>query len=126
MRKSSLTKIGISVMIFFGIGASSSCQSDIVKTDNQTVHIYSVNDFHGAACGYGDEDINVSPKNPGILRLADILNDKIKASPNSMIVSAGDNNSGDVFSSSLQGTTIFPILKALDVRYSAVGNHEFD
>ena len=126
MRKSSLTKIGISVMIFFGIGASSSCQSDIVKTDNQTVHIYSVNDFHGAACGYGDEDINVSPKNPGILRLADILNDKIKASPNSMIVSVGDNNSGDVFSSSLQGTTIFPILKALDVRYSAVGNHEFD
>lgn len=126
MKKSSLTKIGVSAMTIFSIGLSVTSQSCFAETNNQTVHIYSINDFHGAACGYGDLDINVSPNNPGVLRLANVLNDKIKASPNSMIVSAGDNNSGDVFSSSQQGRTIFPVLQGLNVRYSAVGNHEFD
>lgn len=97
----------------------------------EQVHIYDLNDFHGAAEGYGDDDPdhvfnNISYKNPGALRIADQIHKQIEQYPGSILVTAGDNNSGDTFSTSTHGATLYPVLKAMGARYSAVGNHAFE
>lgn len=97
----------------------------------EQIHIYDLNDFHGAAEGYGDDDpdqifSNVSYHNPGVLRIGDQLYPKLQQYPGSIFVTAGDNNSGDTFSTSTHGATLYPVLKAMGARYSAVGNHAFE
>lgn len=105
---------------------STSC-SGHDEIDN-AVHILNINDFHGAAVGYGDDayPLSVSSKNPGIERLANTYNDFLETHPNSIFLAAGDNNSGDSFSTATHGETLYPLLKAMGVRYSALGNHAFD
>lgn len=97
----------------------------------EEIHIYDLNDFHGAAEGFGDDDedhifSNISYKNPGVLRIADQLYPKLQQYPGSIFLTAGDNNSGDTFSTSTHGETLYPVLKAMGARYSAVGNHAFE
>lgn len=93
----------------------------------EEMHILDFNDFHGAAPGFGDDVISgVNRKNPGIIRVAKKMGDTLQKFPGSIVLSAGDNATGDSFSTAMHGESIFPIEKALGVRYSAVGNHEFD
>lgn len=98
------------------------------KDDDSVVHILDFNDLHGAAVGYGDPDypLTVSNKNPGIERIAKTYSDFLVRHPNTVFLSGGDNNSSDCFSSVFHGETIYPILKAMNVRYSSVGNHAFE
>jgi len=94
-------------------------------------HLLSFNDFHGAAAGYGDAEYakNLSmpsAQNPGIVRMAKTIYDITKQFPNSVVLSAGDNNSGDAFSTSNHAEYLYPLLKSMGTRYSAVGNHAFE
>lgn len=106
---------------------TTSCAPKVLD-DDSVVHLLDFNDFHGAAVGYGDPDyaLNVSNKNPGVERIAKIVSDFQYAHPNTILLSGGDNNSGDCFSSTEHGATLFPLLKAMNVRHSAVGNHAFE
>lgn len=123
-------KIGLiaatSIFPISNVIMSTSC-SEYEEIDN-AVHILNINDFHGAAVGYGDSayPLSVSSKNPGIERLANTYNEFLKTHPNSIFLAAGDNNSGDSFSTATHGETLYPLLKAMGVRYSALGNHAFD
>lgn len=117
----------VPAVVSFACVYTTSCKEEKVD-DNSTVHLLDFNDFHGAAVGYGDPDypLNVSSKNPGIERIAKIYYDFLKQHPNTMFLSGGDNNSSDCFSSVKHAATLFPLLKALGVQHSAVGNHAFE
>ncbi|MCQ3908425.1 MAG: hypothetical protein MJ200_02520 [Mycoplasmoidaceae bacterium] len=97
------------------------------EKDKETVHILAFNDLHGAATGCGDTDFpNTSYKNPGVMRMAQTFDPILHNNPGSILLSCGDNNSGDAFSTATHGETMYPLLKSLDCRYSAVGNHAFE
>ncbi|MCQ3914538.1 MAG: hypothetical protein MJ201_01820 [Mycoplasmoidaceae bacterium] len=93
----------------------------------EVLHILDINDLHGAAPGYGDDVISgVSRHNPGLIRIADQMGETLRDYPGSIVLSAGDNATGDAFSTAMHGKSLFPVEKSLGVQYSAVGNHEFD
>lgn len=98
------------------------------KKIDDACHLLTINDLHGAAVGFGDKEypLNVSAKNPGVERLANFLTDFRESHPNTMFLSGGDANSGDCFSTATHGATMYPLLSAMDMVYSAVGNHEFE
>lgn len=106
---------------------ATSCTTGKVD-DDSTIHLLDINDFHGAAVGYGDPNypLNVSNKNPGIERIAKTYDSFLKTHPNTAFLSAGDNSSSECFSSTEHGATLYPLLKALNIRHSAVGNHAFE
>lgn len=114
--------VGPSVLTTLALGGCGA------KDTTSEEHILDINDFHGACVGYGDDcyALNVSPKNPGILRVADTINTFKEQHPNTVVLSAGDNNSGDSFSTAYHGETTFKILSKMGVDYSAVGNHAFE
>lgn len=104
------------------------CQLKVhyVHPVTETVHIVDLNDFHGAAAGYGDEYFStVSSKNPGAIRIAQAI-EPILERPGSIFLTAGDNTSGESFSTSTHAQSMFPILKSMKARYCAVGNHAFE
>lgn len=83
-----------------------------------TLSIISFNDFHGAFAK--DEGL------PGAGELVQmILNEKQKCA-NTIVLSAGDNFSGSYFSRITRGNPLPQMFKAIDLKLSAVGNHEFD
>ncbi len=104
-------------------------ENEPTKRDS-TVHLLSINDFHGAAVPFGEIEqnyqISTSYHNFGIERIADWYEKFLQKNPATMFLSAGDNNSGDCFSTVLHAQTLYPLLKALGIRYSAVGNHAFE
>lgn len=99
---------------------------NISCTKNNEIHICNINDIHGAAAGYGDSDLKTSSNIPGVIRLTRDIYQTIDNYPGSLFLSAGDNNSGNAFSSCTHGQNFFPILKNMGIDYSAIGNHEFD
>lgn len=100
-----------------------------VQNKIEEVHLFSINDLHGVAEGYGEDKSqypNTNSKDPGVIRLMDKISPTIDSHPGSFMVAAGDSNSGDVFSSSVHGESIFKVMKSMGIRYSAVGNHAFE
>ncbi|MCQ3915701.1 MAG: hypothetical protein MJ195_03120 [Mycoplasmoidaceae bacterium] len=93
------------------------------------VHILSLNDLHGVAEGYGEDKKDyptTNVKSPGVIRLMNQIGFTLDTCPGSFLVTAGDNNSGDMFSTALHGESIYKILNKMGARYSAVGNHAFE
>lgn len=83
-----------------------------------TLSILSFNDFHGAFVN----DRNV----PGAGELVQaVLTEKGK-NKTSLVVSVGDNFSGSYFSRITRGNPLPEMWQKMDVKMSAVGNHEFD
>ncbi|XQP55017.1 MAG: hypothetical protein ACOQNV_02690 [Mycoplasmoidaceae bacterium] len=95
----------------------------------EEVHIFALNDLHGVAEGYGESKIDyptTNVKNPGVIRLMNEIGHDLDVYPGSFLVTAGDNNSGDMFSTALHGESIYKVLNKMGARYSAVGNHAFE
>lgn len=92
----------------------------------EEVHILDINDFHGCVPGFGSTLYKAGTHEAGALRLGREIKKIIDQYPGSMFLSAGDNNSGNVFSTAKHGETLYPMLKAMNVQYSAVGNHAFE
>lgn len=126
--KHKLTKIGLSTAALVPIACNISVLTSCSHTSISEADILDINDFHGACVGYGDDDyaLDVSGHNPGILRVAKEINTFKQEHPNTVVVSAGDNNSGDSFSTAYHAETTFKILSQMGVDYSAVGNHAFE
>lgn len=83
-----------------------------------TVSIISFNDFHGKFIA--DKDV------PGAARLVSTVKAVQRAHRNTIVVSGGDNFSGDIFSNFTRGILLKRLFSAMKVEVSAVGNHEFD
>ena len=83
-----------------------------------SINILSVNDFHGS--------IAESGKNIGAAKLAGEVK-RIKAeNPNTVFVGGGDLYQGSAISNLLYGEPVAKVLKEMGMKYTAVGNHEFD
>jgi len=86
------------------------------------INLLSFNDFHGSV------DKSASNSNPGADRFAAVAN-KIMTDPaydNPVLVAAGDNYQGSPLSNVFLGEPVSEMIHYLGVKYSAVGNHEFD
>jgi 2',3'-cyclic-nucleotide 2'-phosphodiesterase (5'-nucleotidase family) len=88
--------------------------------DTVTIDIYSFNDFHGTV------DKSASPSNPGADRFVALAQKLMEGNPNSAILSAGDSYQGSSLSNLFLGKPVSDMFKYLGVKYSAVGNHEYD
>lgn len=100
------------------IFSNSLAANSLLKKD--TITILTFNDFHGAFVR------DSSAKIPGAAIFVQALLDIKKKSPNPIVLSGGDNFSGSYFSRITQGKPIEALFNAVDLKYSAVGNHEFD
>ncbi len=88
------------------------------KPVRDTLHLISFNDFHGSFQATG----NI----PGAGRLVKTLRDMRQAFSDVCIVACGDNYSGGYFSRLTGGHPLDEMFQAVNVEYSAIGNHEFD
>jgi 2',3'-cyclic-nucleotide 2'-phosphodiesterase (5'-nucleotidase family) len=88
----------------------------------QTVTILAFNDFHGALDESGGET-----GNPGGAKLAGKIKSLKAENPGSTLVLAGgDNYQGSALANLNYGKPVSDLCRLMEVRYSAVGNHEFD
>lgn len=100
----------------------SSCGKDTISE----VHILEADDIHGEIPGFGDSFFSSSNKYAGAIRTANEMQKIVDEHPGSICLSGGDNNSSGTFSVCTKGETMYPVLSAMDIRYSAVGNHAWD
>jgi 2',3'-cyclic-nucleotide 2'-phosphodiesterase (5'-nucleotidase family) len=84
------------------------------------INIFSFNDFHGSV------DKSASNSNPGADRFAAVANKMMSEYMNPVLLAAGDNYQGSPLSNIFNGEPVSEMMWYLGVRYSAVGNHEFD
>jgi len=86
-----------------------------------TIDIFSFNDFHGTM------DSTASTSNPGAARFTAIVKHLMaQGSAHSMLLAAGDNYQGSAMSNYFYGEPVSKMMKELGVKYSVVGNHEWD
>ena len=87
----------------------------------KTITILSFNDFHGAL------DKTVSTSNPGADRFVGFVKNEMAKDPeNTLLLVAGDNYQGSALSNLNLGKPVTDMINSLGLKYSAVGNHEFD
>jgi len=97
------------------------------KSSISEAHILSINDFHGAAPGYGDDYFDLTNmNNPGAIRLAAEFEEIRAKYPGTITIACGDLNAGEGFSTCEQARTFYPVCKALGITYSTVGNHAWE
>lgn len=92
--------------------------NDVKTVYEKSINILTVNDFHG--------NILESGKNIGAAKLAAEVK-RIKAeNKNTIFVGGGDLYQGTAISNLLYGKPVSEVLKEMGMKYTAVGNHEFD
>lgn len=90
-------------------------------TDEKTIQILSINDFHGAVT-----DESETGKNMGMAKVINAVKTYKEQNPNTLVVSAGDNYQGTAMSNLTYGAPVSEMFKEMGLLTSAVGNHEFD
>jgi len=124
------TSAKVAIIAAIPLATAVALPTALIVTANKNVsevHVLSINDFHGAAPGYGDLDFKITGKaNAGAIRLADETQKIIEKHPGSILIAAGDLNAGESFSTVSQAKTFYPVLKAMDIKFSAVGNHAWE
>lgn len=96
------------------------------QTKKVEVHILDACDIHGEIPGYGDDFFSSSSIYAGAIRTANEMQKIVEQYPGSICLSGGDNNSSGTFSTCTKGETMYPVLSAMDMVYSVVGNHAWD
>lgn len=101
--------------IFFAIIL---CFSSSVVFAYDDMTVLSLNDFHGQMQPNGNM--------VGAAKIATFIKDYKKMHPNLVVVSAGDNYQGTAISNISHGKVVNEFFNYIDLKFSAVGNHEFD
>lgn len=124
MKKSIKLFSGISTAVIAAIPVCfTSCSQ---KANESEVHILHINDIHGQIPGYGDDFYDQAKTWAGAIRLARDTQDIISKYPGSIFLSGGDSNSMGQFANCNDGDSMYPVMSAMDIRYSVVGNHAWD
>lgn len=84
----------------------------------KTVHILCVNDFHA--------EIMEGELAPGCAKLSGAIREFVAAHPDTLVVFGGDNYRGDPISEQTDGAPVTALMRDLNVKVSALGNHELD
>ena len=87
--------------------------------NTETINLVAINDFHGSV----SEDIK--SRNPGIAKIAGVINEMKKLNQ-TFFLSAGDNFQGTAISNLTHGEVVNEAFKLMDLKASAIGNHEYD
>lgn len=112
-------QISLSLILIFIICFVFAGSSVFAASDEVTLQIYSVNDFHGA--------LQASSKNPGAAKLASYLKDMKEKDPDgTIIISAGDMFQGTADSNLLYGKPVIEMMNDVGFDAMIIGNHEFD
>ncbi|GAB4225954.1 MAG: 5'-nucleotidase C-terminal domain-containing protein [Francisella sp.] len=82
------------------------------------ITVLSLNDFHG--------QVEPNKDMVGAAKIASFIDNYKKTHPNLVVVSAGDNYQGTAISNISHGEVVNEFFNYIGVKYSAVGNHEFD
>ena len=88
------------------------------KNTSKVIDILSITDLHG--------NIIENGKNIGAAKLAAEVKRLKEKNENTIILSGGDLYQGTAISNLLYGEPVSKIIKEMGIKYSAVGNHEFD
>lgn len=117
--------IALAVAMTFGLVGCSGSKSTVSNNASKdaTVTILQFSDFHGAV------DNATSSKNPGMDKFAAVVKEYTQQATDEhgyIVVSGGDNYQGTAMSNLTYGKVISEMMKELNVKYSAVGNHEYD
>lgn len=126
-----IASLGLMLCFFTGVGAQTPVKVEkrkehksntvipVVKGNvTDTLSLVSFNDFHGAfACDKGV---------PGAGQLVQTVLTQKEKNKNTIVLSVGDNFSGSYFSRITRGNPLPEMFQEMDVKMSAVGNHEFD
>ena len=87
------------------------------------VDILLFNDFHGNVA----EDTRPGKgKNAGMAKMIGYVRTAGMENPNTIVVAGGDNYQGTAISNLTYGAPVSAMMRAMDVKVCAVGNHEFD
>ena len=111
-----MKKSNFSLILFFLLFFSSSCDSSIFFSHEKEFSIYCINDFHGKV----QSDSNQS----GITKLSTYFKDK--NDDNLILLSAGDMWQGGAESNVTKGKIVIDWMNLLDFSAMTLGNHEFD
>ncbi|MBK2266829.1 5'-nucleotidase C-terminal domain-containing protein [Francisella philomiragia] len=82
------------------------------------ITVLSLNDFHG--------QVEPNKDMVGAAKIASFIDDYKKTHPNLVVVAAGDNYQGTGISNISHGDVVNDFFDYIGVKYSAVGNHDFD
>lgn len=92
------------------------------KVVDNDIHILYFNDFHGNIT----EEVTAKRRQFGMSKMVSYVNEYMKAHPNTIVLSGGDNYQGTADSNLTYGKPVSEMMKGMKVTASAVGNHEFD
>jgi 2',3'-cyclic-nucleotide 2'-phosphodiesterase (5'-nucleotidase family) len=110
----------LAVTLALGLMLSAGSAGSFAAAPTTEVNIFSFNDFHGTL------DNSASGSNPGAPRFTAIAQKIMGDVPNSAIMAAGDNYQGSAISNYFLGEPVSEMMKLLGVKYSAIGNHDYD
>ena len=93
--------------------------TSIANASNETkkIHLYGINDFHGAVLENGNE--------MGIVQLGSFLKTK-KAHGNTLLINSGDFFQGSIESNYNYGALLTDCMNEIEFDCFTLGNHEFD
>ena len=89
-----------------------------MRNENTAIWLLCANDFHA--------ELEESENFPGCEKFVTAVRRFKETHPNTIVLFGGDNYKGDPISELLQGAPVSQMMKLLDAKASALGNHEFD
>ncbi len=111
------------LVLIFSLALPASIAPQTVRAaDLINFTILHTNDFHGQLEQYS----GANTSNPGIARLAKVVNDIRAVVPNVLLLDAGDEMQGSLLSNIYYGEPTIAAYNALDYAAATFGNHEFD
>ncbi|GAA0125204.1 5'-nucleotidase C-terminal domain-containing protein [Clostridium sp. CTA-19] len=118
--KESLKKCSflLAFIMMFSLVFQFDAENVLASESEKVINILSFNDFHGA--------LQESGKNVGAAKLIGELKKFKSENPNTVVVSGGDLFQGSPMSNLKEGQPVADMIKILGLKYSALGNHEFD
>lgn len=117
--KSLLLILTFVVSIFAGASDAMAKGNAYAKGQDRTdiVQFVAINDFHG--------NVLESSSNPGIAKVAGAI-DKLSRKYPTFFLSAGDNFQGTAISNLTHGEVVNEAFQLMNLKASAIGNHEYD
>lgn len=100
------------------VALATSFEQSVAQTVRDTLAIICLNDFHGSFVKSNDI--------PGAVNVYTTISNIKKRYPANIVLSAGDNFGGSYFSILTNGSLLPSYFSDLGIKYSAIGNHEFD
>ena len=88
-----------------------------ISNETKKIHLYGINDFHGAVLENGNE--------MGIVQLGSFLKTK-KAHGNTLLINSGDFFQGSIESNYNYGALLTDCMNEIEFDCFTLGNHEFD